>query len=213
MTGQVARATTLILDLDGVIRHWDGEGMEAASMTIGMARGVLFEVAFDEELMRQSMTGVMSAEEWEAEICRRAARRSGLDPAAIAALWNDSRWARVDDEVLDLVQEVRARGHAVVVFSNASTRLERDMDALGVTTRVDAIVNSARLGVAKPDPEAFRAAAELLGLRPAMCIFVDDRVVNVEGARTAGMRAELFTGVDKLRALLVEVGLLPPPSE
>ncbi len=202
--------TTLILDIDGVLRHWDDEALEAASMAIGLGRGVLFSVAFDEELMAQSMTGVITAEEWEAEICRRAALRSGLDPAAIADLWNDGRWARLDDDVLELVDAVRAQGHVVALFSNSTTRLERDMEALGVAGRVDTIVSSARLGLAKPDPHAFRAAAERVGVDPAACVFVDDRPDNVDGARAAGMRAQRFAGVDPLRALLVESGLLDP---
>jgi putative hydrolase of the HAD superfamily len=200
--------TTLILDLDGVIRHWDGEALEAASMAIGMERGVLFEVAFDEALMQQSMTGVITAESWEEEIARRVAGRSGVEPIAVAALWRSQKWARIDDDVLDVVLAVRDRGHHVALFSNASTRLERDLERLGVAERFDSIVNSARLGLAKPDPQAFHAAAEQMGVEPASCVFVDDRPDNVEGARRAGMRAEVFAGVEALRALLVEVGLL-----
>jgi putative hydrolase of the HAD superfamily len=200
--------TTLILDLDGVIRHWDGEALEAASMAIGLERGVLFEIAFDEALMQQSMTGVITAETWEDEITRRVAGRSGLEPAAVAALWNDQRWAKIDGEVLDVVDAVRGRGRRVALFSNATTRLERDLDRLGVSRRFDVIVNSARLGIAKPDPRAFTAAARLVDVVPSECVFVDDRAVNVDGAREAGMRAEVYAGVDALRDLLVEVGLL-----
>jgi putative hydrolase of the HAD superfamily len=200
--------TALILDLDGVIRHWDGEALEAAAMALGMERGVLFEVAFDEALMQQSMTGVITAETWQDEICRRVADRAGIDAAAVAALWDDQRWASIDEEVLAVVQAVRDRGYRVALFSNATTRLERDLERLGVSERFDVVVNSARLGLAKPDPEAFAAAAERVGVDPRRCVFVDDRSDNVDGARTAGMRAEVYAGVDALRELLAEVGLL-----
>ena len=200
--------TTLILDLDGVIRHWDGEALEAASMALGLERGVLFEVAFDEALMQQSITGVITAETWQEEISLRVSGRSGIDPEAVADLWNGQRWARIDDEVLDIVDAVRDCGHRVALFSNATTRLERDLDRLGVAEHFDIIVNSSRLGLAKPDPLAFEAAARLVGVKPAECVFLDDREDNVEGARRAGLRAELYAGVDALRALLIEVGLL-----
>jgi putative hydrolase of the HAD superfamily len=201
--------TTLILDLDGVIRHWDGEALEAASIELGIERGVLFEVAFDEALMRQSMTGIITAETWQQEIARRVAGRSGLDPEAVEALWGDGRWASIDDEVLDLVDVVRDGGHRVALFSNASTRLERDLETLGIIERFDTVLNSARLGLAKPDPAAFAAAAGQLGVDPEVCVFVDDRPDNVDGAREAGMRAEVFSGVAALRDLLADVGLLP----
>jgi putative hydrolase of the HAD superfamily len=202
------RITTLILDLDGVIRHWDGEALEAAAMALGLERGVLFEVAFDEALMQQSMTGVITAETWQDEISRRVADRTGIDPEAVSALWDEQRWASIDGEVLAVVEAVRDRGHRVAVFSNATTRLERDLDRLGVTDHFDVVVNSARLGLAKPDPEAFAAAAERVGVDPGACVFVDDRPDNVDGARAAGMRAEVYTGVRPLRQLLAEVGLL-----
>ena len=42
-----------------------------------------------------------------------------------------------------------------------------------------------------------------------MCLFVDDRAENVEGARAVGMQAHLFTGIDDLRDVLVATGLVP----
>ena len=70
------------------------------------------------------------------------------------------------------------------------------------------VFNSARLGLAKPDPEAFRKVAALLETTPERCLFVDDTLPNVEGARQAGMQAEHFTGIDALRSLLERAGLV-----
>ena len=61
-------------------------------------------------------------------------------------------------------------------------------------------------GMRKPDAEIFVRAAELLGLEPAECVFVDDLEQNAEGARAVGMeaivhRSARFT-VPKLEELL-----------
>ena len=75
---------------------------------------------------------------------------------------------------------------------------------------MDEVLNSSRLGLAKPDPAAYAAAAAVLGAPAGACLFIDDREENIEGARAAGMRAELFTGVGPLRDLVHASGLLPP---
>jgi FMN phosphatase YigB (HAD superfamily) len=51
----------------------------------------------------------------------------------------------------------------------------------------DAQVFSGEAGVAKPDTEAFLLTADLLGLPPSACVFVDDAPRNVTGAVAAGM--------------------------
>jgi putative hydrolase of the HAD superfamily len=49
------------------------------------------------------------------------------------------------------------------------------------------IVDSAILGIAKPDPGIFHHVAETLGVRPERCLYVGDTVrYDVLGARAAG---------------------------
>jgi putative hydrolase of the HAD superfamily len=59
-------------------------------------------------------------------------------------------------------------------------------------TLVDAVVISAELGVAKPDPAIFRAALERLGAAAGDALHVGDSVEHdVAGARAAGIEAVL----------------------
>lgn len=100
-----------------------------------------------------------------------------------------------------------ARAHGpVVLVTDATTRLESDVDALGLARHVDAIVNSARLGVAKPESAIYLAAAEV---PPERCLFVDDSATNVAAARTLGMAGHHFTDVAGFRALLATRGSRP----
>ena len=70
------------------------------------------------------------------------------------------------------------------------------------------MLSSARLGVAKPDPAIYAAAAAALGVDSGECLFIDDQTVNVHAARAAGMLAEVFMGSASLVTLLGQVGLL-----
>jgi FMN phosphatase YigB (HAD superfamily) len=70
------------------------------------------------------------------------------------------------------------------------------------------LVVSGREGVVKPDPAIFRLLCEHAGLAPAECLFVDDGLHNVQGARAVGMSGHHFRGARGLRADLAERGLL-----
>ncbi len=59
----------------------------------------------------------------------------------------------------------------------------------------DAVVISGECGMRKPEPEIFRHAADLLGLPPEQCIFIDDIEANITAAQACGM-----TGVHHVEA-------------
>jgi S-adenosylmethionine synthetase len=53
----------------------------------------------------------------------------------------------------------------------------------------DAIVDATYSGILKPDPRAYRAVEQVLGVPGAHCVLVDDQRRNVEGALGAGWQA------------------------
>ncbi|HLT15516.1 MAG TPA: transcription antitermination factor NusB [Acidimicrobiales bacterium] len=195
-----------IVDLDGVIRHWDESYYPAAEERLGLPPGTFVEVALDPERLRRATDGRLRFEDWCREIGEELAARHGVDADAASDAWADSTWS-IDLDVLDVVDAVR-EVVPVVLLSNASTRLIHDLDRSDVLECFDAVVGSADIRVAKPAPGAYLAAADAAGVPPERCLFVDDTMENVEGARAVGMRAERFTGLDDLRALLRSQGLL-----
>lgn len=52
---------------------------------------------------------------------------------------------------------------------------------------VDAIIESSRIGVRKPDPEFYRRACEQLDIEPAEAVFLDDLGINLKPAAAMGM--------------------------
>ena len=51
------------------------------------------------------------------------------------------------------------------------------------------MVRSDEVGFRKPEREAYLITASQLDALPSECVFVDDLLANVEGARAAGMEA------------------------
>jgi FMN phosphatase YigB (HAD superfamily) len=68
---------------------------------------------------------------------------------------------------------------------------------------------SFELGLLKPDREVFDRVAELLPAPPARILFLDDNMLNVEGATEAGFAAVHVRGVAEAEAALVAAGVLP----
>jgi putative hydrolase of the HAD superfamily len=130
---------------------------------------------------------------------------------ALIAEWQAHR-GLVDLAVLALVRELR-QTVPIVLVSNATDWLERDLATLGLVSEVDTVVNSSRLGVAKPEAAIYRHAAALAGTTADRCVFVDDQPENVEGARMVGMRAILYAGLDAMRRELASMGYLRPARD
>ncbi len=72
----------------------------------------------------------------------------------------------------------------------------------------DRFIFSHRFKVAKPDPEIFRRALEILGALPQQVVFVDDLLENVIAAKSVGIQAYQFIDTEKLVNQLTTDGLL-----
>ena len=131
----------------------------------------------------------------------------GCDRDAAVAAWIGDEYT-IDTEVVDLLARVRAGGHPVVLLSNATTRLEADLEKSGLADAFDAVVNSSRVALAKPDPGVYAHAAEVAGAPAGACLFVDDRAENVTGSLGAGVPAVQFHSPGRFDAVLRRTGLL-----
>lgn len=195
----------VIFDLDGVIRHWDEDGEIAGENAAGLPRGAIAKVAYDIPEFSQTQVGEVTAREWADAVGRALVAQYG-EGAAVAAEIYFGYAGRVDAEMVSLVAEVRERA-TVALLSNATDQLHEHLQHHDLVEAFDMVFSSAELGMAKPDVAIYRHAAEVLGVRPDECFFTDDRPENVEGARAAGMHAEVFTGRAGLVAALRDVGL------
>ena len=91
-------------------------------------------------------------------------------------------------EVPAVLAALRARGHALAVVSNWDVSLHDVLEQTGLRPSFDAVVVSAELGVAKPDPEPFRRALAALGAGAGDALHAGDRLdEDVAGARAAGV--------------------------
>lgn len=198
----------VIVDLDGVIRHWDKDALPAADRALGLPTGTIGKTAFEPKRLARAMRGDLTADEWYAEIGDTVAGAHDVKAAAVAEAFAGIGW-RIDESVLDLLDQVRAGGVPVVLLSNASTRLNDDLEVSDITERFDTVVGSAEVGAIKPERAAFAAAVASAGVPADRCVLIDDTSENISGARAAGLRTFAFEDVEGLEAELKALGLLP----
>jgi HAD superfamily hydrolase (TIGR01509 family) len=67
---------------------------------------------------------------------------------------------------------------------------------------------SFELGAVKPDREAFDRVAQLVLAPPERVLFLDDNLLNVEGAHAAGFAAAHVRGVAEATQALVDAGVI-----
>jgi HAD superfamily hydrolase (TIGR01509 family) len=175
--GAPAAVSALVLDVGGVVIPSLFESVELEGFPSGALSG-------EPEWRRVQRGESTEREYWQAV----AAARPGLD---IGDLWK--RCSRVRDELRGALDAIAARVRVVAFTNDMAHFFGEDWPSrfpeLG---SFDVIVEAGALGVHKPDPAAFRAAAETIGEPPEACLFVDDLEVNLRGARSAGMHARLF---------------------
>ncbi|WP_462416956.1 HAD-IA family hydrolase [Kytococcus sp. Marseille-QA3725] len=220
----------LLLDADAVIQRmpdgwreealahlavgWDTTGrVEDDPELWGRARAVLDEIFTAEVFL---LTG-QEADPDFADVIGEVLRGHGntADPATTARLWH--RTTPLAEERA-MVAAARQEGLRVAMGTNqqphrAAWLAESDAFA----DLADEVYTSSRLGVAKPEPDFFRAvlAAEAeagFPVEPAQVVFVDDRQDNVDGALEAGLVARRYhftQGAEAFGELLRSTGVLP----
>ncbi len=194
------RPSALLVDLDGVLRLWDPAFTAAVEERYGLAPGALLTAALEPDRLRLVVTGRVSRGEWLAGIGAAVG-----SPEAVAE-WMTFR-GTVDQDVLGFIRQVRAAGLPVALATNATDAEHEELAALGLVEELDAVVNSAEVGVAKPAPEFYTAACAAVGVPPRGCLLVDDTDRNVRGARAAGLAAHRWTGARDLPYLRAALGL------
>ena len=99
-------------------------------------------------------------------------------------------WRKPIPPMIDLVRELRGKGVAIAALSNSEGHLAELLADIELAPLFDAIIDSGRIGIAKPDPRIFALTLEQLAVEPGVVVHVGDSwAADVEGALAAGWHA------------------------
>lgn len=123
-------------------------------------------------------------------------------------LFRDLSFCRVlNEKLVEMTSSLRER-YRVGVLSNSDSFLEERLQHFGIDHLFEFVVNSYRVQLRKPDPRIFLHLLEQTGMHPRHILFVDDKIANVQAARTLGLHGHVFRTVDALRTDMAAYGLL-----
>lgn len=150
-------------------------------------------------------TGKLSEEGYWQALGATVAREPAELRTLLRSVWEPET---ADQEVLALIRSVRRRVR-VSLLSNATPSLESHLRALRIDHLFDPVINSARVGLRKPDPRVFEHALRVLGVPAGAVLFVDDKERNTLVAEELGIPSVVFRCAADLEEALKARGVLP----
>jgi epoxide hydrolase-like predicted phosphatase len=204
MTANEIRA--VIFDWGGVMQTLPGrERTVEWERRLALAPGTLAKVLWG-ELQDQLMVGAITNDEYIQQV----ADRLGFSSAEAADRFTDEFYSvvRLNWEVVSAVRMLRGR-YKVALLTNAwpdADRLLFEKQGIDVHAEFDVYVNSADVGLCKPDPAIYLLTLERLDIASQETVFLDDNERNVEAARALGMHAihvtDLAAAMEELEEFL-----------
>jgi len=180
-------AKVILLDFDGVLRLWP---IDVASIEedCGLPKGAITSCAFEPALLHPAILGTCSDELWRARVASQLLTRFPQSDAQRAVKAWSEPVGELDESVLQLLKKFRDKAR-LVLSTNATSRLQADLDALGISELFSAVANSSELGCIKPDAVYFRKTLAIAGASAERCLFIDDSMENVQSASALGIRS------------------------
>jgi HAD superfamily hydrolase (TIGR01549 family) len=95
-------------------------------------------------------------------------------------------WTRVDAQAVTVLKQLSSVGIPLGIISNATGTLDASLRRKGLRQYFEVVLDSAVVGVAKPDPAIFELMEEQIGVPAARCWYVGDSVHEVSAALDFG---------------------------
>ncbi len=173
----------LTTPLEATIAHWaQADGVDRAEFADLMRRWSGSPT--NGSPVHDLETGRLSVEDFEQQLADVLRRSDGEAIPAAGLLQRMLGAFRPEPTMTAAVAAARAGGIRTALLSNSwGLNYPRE----GWDRLFDAVVISGEVGLRKPDPAIYLHTAELLGLAPAQCVFVDDLAPNIRGAAEVGM--------------------------
>jgi putative hydrolase of the HAD superfamily len=180
--------------------------LEKVCRDASVTRDDLVDILEDAGGYRDLERGGVTFFEFYEYVCDKAGYRGSA--REFQAIWSDFFDGPLPG-VEELLDKIRDKYRVAFLSNSNEVHAELIPRTFGTLFRKDdRFIFSYRFKVAKPDPEIFHRALEVLGTLPHHAVFIDDLLENVLAAKQIGMRAFQFIDTPSLVRELEAEGLL-----
>lgn len=196
----------VVLDFDGVIRHWKNDKTKKVEHDCKVEAGTLSSICFEADLLQPAITGKITWNEWLDKAHARLRKAYGL---GVADHYIEA-WIRngftIDHDLIRQLRELFPEAK-LALATNATSNLPSELKRANLQSSFDFIFNSSAMGVAKPRREYFYGALMSMGVTAAEAVFIDDTVENVMAAKDIGLHAIHFDSRSHVLESLTQLAL------
>lgn len=196
----------ILVDFDGVLRKWpDSDNLIENSY--GLIPGSIREAAFRNDLLDPAIRGLITDKQWRVNIVAvLQATQPDSDVESAINEWSASP-GEVDEELLSLLSACKLSTE-IMLFTNATSRLNNDLAVLGLDNWFSQVLNSSEMGSVKPEPGMYQAAIESCKCSANEIVYIDDSLQNITEANKEGITSHHYTSIEGCKQFLLDVGLL-----
>jgi putative hydrolase of the HAD superfamily len=116
-------------------------------------------------------------------------------------------------DMVEALRRIKARFKTGCITNNLPANAigsnhGRTLYVADVMALFDHVIESAKIGLRKPDPRVYEMMVQQLGVDPTACVYLDDLGVNLKPARAIGMTTiKVLTGEQAIADLEAATGL------
>lgn len=196
----------IIFDMGNVLIRFEPDVFLERAGVAGADKTLLLREVFRSLEWARMDRGSLTDGEAAELICARVPERLRDAVWKLVTFWD--RPILEVDGMRALIEELKSLNYGIYLLSNASLRQHEYWPRIPASRYFDGTLISADVKLVKPQPEIYRALCERFALKPEECFFIDDAIINIEGAYCCGIAGAVFhDDVRELRRALNAAGV------
>ena len=180
---------SIVFDLGGVMVDFDPKSYLVDLLCNAEMEKKVYELTFGSEEWNLMDAGLISRFEGNKRMLEQA-QQEGCSFEVQGVLDDWIHILHVRHRMQELVRRMKNHGYCVYYLSNIPQDVLDLLRQRGVLDRFDGGVASCEVHINKPDPRIYQALLDKYHLKAEECVFIDDRLENVQTAFSMG-----FAGV------------------
>ena len=176
---------SIIFDIGGVLVDFDPKAYLVDRLCNAEMEEKVYDLTFGSEEWQLLDAGKLSRYDGNQRMLEHAhAEGCAFEVQGVLDDWMHILRPRL--RMLELVRRLKNHGYCVYYLSNIPQDVLELLIERGVLAQFDGGVASCEVQVNKPDPQIYKALLKKYQLKASECVFIDDRLENVQAAFALG---------------------------